>query len=114
MLAKPSFDVFPLACDQDPLPFHGARALAVFSHQVRSLVKDMDQIRRGAPKLEGRGCRVVFLHLTARIAAAFPGVDLALALADPRTPKSVQNWSQNVQLGAQEQAVAGYKNPGLR
>jgi len=61
---KPFFDHFPLRCQDDSNPFHCARTLVVFSHDIRGFVEDLDQtVRLVPPEVVSREGCMVFLHL---------------------------------------------------
>ena len=64
VIEKPLLDLFFLSGQYDALPFHDAGALAVLSHDVGTLIEDLNQaVSLGPLEVVGRKCGVAVLHL---------------------------------------------------
>jgi hypothetical protein len=65
VLAQPFFDLLALRSNHHTLPFYGARALTVLSHDVRSFIEDVDEAVCLSPLevVRREGSVIFFLHL---------------------------------------------------
>jgi hypothetical protein len=65
MIAEPLLDLFSLSGQYDTLPFNDAGTFTILRHDVRTLVKYLDQAVRLCPfEVVRRERRMVFVHLT--------------------------------------------------
>ena len=60
--AQTLMDDLALSGQQNAMPANIAGALAIFGHQIRIFVINLDQVGRGAPELKCRERRLVLLH----------------------------------------------------
>lgn len=64
MLQEPFFNGFSLCGEHDTLPFDYTRALAIFSHYIRTFVEHLDEsFCLGSLEAVGGEGSVLFLHL---------------------------------------------------